>query len=167
MLNRLFKKGDNENKSAEYNYKIKLPLESDQFDSSEVEQLTMSIQDLLNDYFWQDEEITDLLMEEYDNDEDRIGDLTVSFKSNKQFRWEHELEELEESMPLISKNLMVSFTQEGGIFSDIALLILPKKAQSTIDISFYNEELDRWYDVQISKNKDEGGEFYGTYDQVN
>ena len=166
MFNRLFKKRDNKDKAAEYNYKLKLPIESDQFDSSELEQLSMSIQDLLNDYFWQDGEITDLEMEESD-DEERIGDLTVSFKSNKQFRWEHELDDVQESMPLVSKNLMVSFTQEGGLFADIALLLFPKKAQSTIDISFYNEELDRWYDVQISKNEDDSGEFYGTFDQVN
>ncbi|MDP4582257.1 MAG: hypothetical protein NWT07_16300, partial [Saprospiraceae bacterium] len=72
----------------------------------------------------------------------------------------------EDSLPLSTSNLMVSFTMKGGFFSQLVLIILQNKSDGITEVSFYNKELDEWYDVQISKEFDNQGNSYGRFVDV-
>ncbi len=100
---------------------------------------------------------------EHEEDEDLLGFFTFSFSSEKQFRWD---ESTTDNLPLSSSNLMVPFTMKGGFFSQLALIILQKENNGITEVSFYNKELDEWYDVQISKELDNNGDSYGRFVDV-
>jgi hypothetical protein len=53
---------------------------------------------------------------------------------------------------------------EGGFFSQLAIILLQKESDGAeIEVQFYNKELDRSYDVQISKEVDNNGNSYGRF----
>jgi hypothetical protein len=109
-------------------------------------------------------ELYDIEHDEEASDEESLGSFTLSFSSEKQFRWEDESKEINETFPLYSSNLRVPFTMKGGFFSQLALIVLQYESDGTeIEVIFYNKELDRSYDVQISKEVDNNGNSYGRF----
>jgi len=151
-----------------YYYKIKFPLQKDEFSLEDFdEKFSHPIQDLFSEYLGMETgELYDIEHEEDSEDDDLLGYFTFSFSSEKQFRWEGQEEEINESFPLHSSNLRVSFTMKGEFFSELALIILQNKTEGTEEVLFYNEELDQWYDVQISKEIDTDGNSFGRFVDV-
>ena len=111
-------------------------------------------------------ELYDIEHKEDSEDDDLLGYFTLSFSSEKQFRWEGQEEEINESFPLNSSNLRVSFIMKGEFFSELALIKLQNKTEGAEEVLFYNEELGQWYDVQISKEIDTDGNSFGRFVDV-
>lgn len=55
---------------------------------------------------------------------------------------------------------------KGGIISSLALILLQDESEGECDVRFYNQELDRWYDVQMSKKLDSDSIPYGSFEEV-
>jgi hypothetical protein len=128
------------------------------------EKISHPIQELFRDHLGMETgELYDIEHKE-DGDENLLGYFTFSFSSEKQFRWEDESKEINETFPLYSSNLRVPFTMKGGFFSQLALILLQYESDGTeIEVIFDNKELDRSYDVQISKEVDNNGNSYGRF----
>ena len=128
------------------------------------EKISQPIQDLFYDDLGK---LYDILHEVDSESDYSLGWFTFSFTSERQFRWEDQTKEIIEAFPLYSSNLRVPFTMKGGIFSQLALILLQNDSDGTVvDVSFFNQELDEWRDVQISKNLDDNGISYGRFDDV-
>ncbi len=128
------------------------------------EKISQPIQDLFYDDLGK---LYDILHEVDSESDYSLGWFTFSFTSERQFRWEDQTKEIIEAFPLYSSNLRVPFTMKGGIFSQLALILLQNDSDGTVvDVSFFNKELDEWRDVQISKNLDDNGISYGRFDDV-
>ena len=128
------------------------------------EKISRPIQELFQDHLGMETgELYDIEHKE-DGDENLLGYFTFSFSSEKQFRWEDQSKETNETFPLHSSNLRVPFTMEGGFFSQLAIILLQKESDGAeIEVQFYNKELDEWRDVQISKEIDNNGDSYGRF----
>jgi hypothetical protein len=150
------------NESTLYHYQIKFSLEKDKFSLEDFdEKISHPIQELFREHLGM--ETGELYDIEHEEDEDLLGFFTFSFSSEKQFRWD---ESTNDNLPLSSSNLMVPFTMKGGFFSQLALIILQKENNGITEVSFYNKELDEWYDVQISKELDNNGDSFGRFVDV-
>lgn len=79
------------------------------------------------------------ILHEVDSESDySLGWFTFSFTSERQFRWEDQTKEIIEDFPLYSSNLRVPFTMNGGIFSQLALILLQNDSDGTVvDVSFF------------------------------
>ena len=154
-----------ENEPTLYHYKINFSLDKDKFSLEDFnEKISQPIQDLFYDDLGK---LYDILHEEDSESDYSLGWFTFSFTSERQFRWEDQTKEIIEAFPLYSSNLRVPFTMKGGIFSQLALILLQNDSDGTVvDVSFFNKELDEWRDVQISKNLDDNGISYGRFDDV-
>lgn len=148
-----------------YHYKINFSLDKDKFSLEDFnEKISQPIQDLFYDDLGK---LYDILHEVDSESDYSLGWFTFSFTSERQFRWEDQTKEIIEAFPLYSSNLRVPFTMKGGIFSQLALILLQNDSDGTVvDVSFFNKELDEWRDVQISKNLDDNGISYGRFDDV-
>lgn len=152
-----------------YHYQIKFSLEKDNFSLEDFdEKISHPIQELFREHLGMESgELYDIEHEEDSENEDLLGYFTFSFSSEKQFRWEDQEQEVNETFPLYSSNLRVPFTMKGGFFSQLALIILQNESDGTaVDVPFYNKELDEWYDVQISKEVDNQGNSFGRFVDV-
>ena len=154
-----------ENEPTLYHYKINFSLDKDKFSLEDFnEKISQPIQDLFYDDLGK---LYDILHEVDSESDYSLGWFTFSFTSERQFRWEDQTKEIIEAFPLYSSNLRVPFTMKGGIFSQLALILLQNDSDGTVvDVSFFNKELDEWRDVQISKNLDDNGISYGRFDDV-
>lgn len=154
-----------ENEPTLYHYKINFSLDKDKFSLEDFnEKISQPIQDLFYDDLGK---LYDILHEEDSESDYSLVWFTFSFTSERQFRWEDQTKEIIEAFPLYSSNLRVPFTMKGGIFSQLALILLQNDSDGTVvDVSFFNKELDEWRDVQISKNLDDNGISYGRFDDV-
>jgi len=150
------------NEPSLFYYQIKFPLSKEDFTLEDFEEkISRPLQELFSDHLGM--ETGELYDIEHEEDEDLLGFFTFSFSSEKQFRWD---ESNDDSLPLITSNLMVSFTMKGGFFSQLVLIILQNKSDGITEVSFYNKELDEWYDVQISKEIDANGNSFGRFVDV-
>lgn len=94
-----------------------------------------------------------------DPDDEDVATAIIEFTGLAQFRFEDEEQtnqELENSFPLISSNMGVGFWMKGGAFSEIAEVLFAETPESELpistDITFYNSELDKDYDVTLEKD---------------
>ena len=152
-----------------FHYQVKFSLDKDKFSLEDFEEkISQPIQELFQDHLGMETgELYDIEHEEDSEAEYLLGYFTFSFSSEKQFRWEDQSKETNETFPLYSSNLRVPFTMKGGFFSQLALIILQKESGGTeVEVQFYNKELDEWRDVQISKEVDTQGNSYGRFVDV-
>ena len=127
-----------ENEPTLYHYKINFSLDKDKFSLEDFnEKISQPIQDLFYDDLGK---LYDILHEEDSESDYSLGWFTFSFTSERQFRWEDQTKEIIEAFPLYSSNLRVPFTMKGGIFSQLALILLQNDSDGTVvDVSFFNK----------------------------
>ena len=152
-----------------YEYKLEFGVLKDWIDNLEDFETKVSrpIQDIFLDILGADSgDLYDISHEEDEDEPDLLGRFTFSFRSENQFRWEEELEDTQESLPLTSSNLMVAFTMKGGFIPQLALVLMQDEEEGECEVRFYNQELDKWYDVQMSKCLDSNSVPYGRFEGV-
>lgn len=154
-----------------YHYQIRFLLDKKDFSLENFdEKISRPIQDLFSDHLGMETgELYDIAFEEGDPElwgsyENPLGLFEFSFSSEKQFRWDDQLKELNETFPLVSGNLGVPFTMKGGTFSVLAEILLQNEKEGEKTIEFVNRELNNSYMVVLSKNIDDNGNSFGRFE---